>query len=77
MLLQCVRSVCQGWADGIDYIEDMLHKQLVAAIGMYNIFIFSLLSQFFCFACFLLNVCRSLCFGACVFLLERNLCACA
>ncbi len=33
VVLQHVRAVCQAWADGIDYIEDMLRKQLIAAIG--------------------------------------------
>mmetsp|Transcript_26532 Transcript_26532/g.66759 ORF Transcript_26532/g.66759 Transcript_26532/m.66759 type:complete len:929 (-) Transcript_26532:58-2844(-) len=28
-----VRQVCQQYADGVDYIEDMLRKQLIAAIG--------------------------------------------
>jgi hypothetical protein len=27
------RQVSQHWADGVDYIEDMLRKQLIAAIG--------------------------------------------
>lgn len=28
-----MRQIAQHWADGVDYIEDMLRKQLIAAIG--------------------------------------------
>lgn len=33
VLLIHIKSICQSCADGIDYIEKMLYKQLVAAIG--------------------------------------------
>src|SRR5262249_30386920 len=33
VILLHARQVCQALANGVDYIEDMLRKQLVAAIG--------------------------------------------
>jgi hypothetical protein len=33
MALILSKAICQSWGDGLDYIEDLLRKQLIAAIG--------------------------------------------